>query len=371
MADHQLKLADEGSADGSSAHGHKHNRWHPDIPPTLRISPGETVEMEIRDGSDGQIHSKTTVQDLPSVNFGRVHPLTGPIYIEDAEPGDLLQVDIQRVTTTDSGFTATLPGRGLSPDLFPGPILAHWDLADGYATSPQIRGVRIPAAPFLGTIGVAPSIERLRQVNERERALAATGALVMPPNAAGALPRVPSIAEEAWRTAAAHEVGGNMDIRQLGDGSSVFFPVDVTGALFSAGDSHFAQGDGETCGTAIETSGTFEARFTLLKGEATRRNQSNPTFTLSADRPAPPTEELFATTALSVSSDDVVSFLDASLAAKNALKMMVDHIVYDYGLSPEHAYLVASVAGRLIISSIVNVPHAQVSMTMPRSIFTD
>lgn len=371
MADHQLKLADEDSTDGSSAHGHKHNRWHPDIPAALTILSGQTVELEIRDASDGQIHSDITVHDLPTVNFGRAHPLTGPIYIEDAEPGDLLQVDIHRVTTIDRGFTATLPGRGLDPDLFPGPILVHWELADGYATSPQIEGVRIPAAPFLGTIGVAPSIERLRRVNEREKILAATGALVMPPNAAGALPQEPSIAEEAWRTTAAHEVGGNMDIRQLGSGSSVFFPVDVPGALFSAGDCHFAQGDGETCGTAIETSGTVEARFSVLKGEAARRSQTNPTFTLSADRSEAPVGELFATTALSVSSDGAVSFLDASLAAKNAVKMMVDQVVFDYGLSPEHAYVVASVAGSLIISSIVNVPHAQVSMTLPRNIFTD
>lgn len=373
MADHHLELADADNGDGSCANGNKHNRWHPAILPALRISPGESVQMQTRDAADGQIRkSLVGLADLPNVNFGRVHALTGPIYVEDAEPGDLLRVDILSIVTDDEGFTVTLPGRGLIPEVFPGPILAYWDLADGFATSDTIDGIRIPAAPFMGTIGVAPSLERLRRVNHREHALAETGALVMQPTRHGALPPDPAIADEAWRTTAAHEVGGNMDIRQLTNGTSVYFPVDVPGALFSAGDGHFAQGDGETCGTAIETSATFTARFTLLKGEANHRNQTNPTFTLPAvDRARPPTGEIFATTAISVSGDDSVSFLDARLAARNALSMMVDAIAYDYGLTREQAYLVASVAGRLSISSIVNVPHAQVSMSIPRNIFTD
>jgi formamidase len=371
MADHLLELADVESADGSCANGNKHNRWHPAIRPALRISSGDTVEMQIRDASDGQMaRVRKGLADMSTVNFGRAHALTGPIFIEDAEPGDLLRVDILRIVTGPEGFTATLPGRGLIPEEFPGPIQAYWDLDSGFATSETIGGVRIPAAPFMGILGVAPSLERLRRVNKRERAIAETGALVMPPSAAGALPADPSIADEAWRTTAAHEVGGNMDIRQVVEGASMYLPVDVPGALFSAGDGHFAQGDGETCGTAIETSTTLTVRLGLLKGEAIRRNQTNPTFTVPSATTGSDDGEIFCTTALSVTRDDAVSFLDASLAARNALLMMVDAIAFDYGLSRENAYLVASVAGRLSISSIVNVPHAQVSMSIPRYIFT-
>jgi formamidase len=371
LAHHYIELVDAGRNDGSSALGNKHNRWHPAIPPAIHIASGDTVEMETRDAADGQIRkSLISEADLMNVNFGRVHALTGPIYIEDAEPGDLLRVDVLTIVTSDEGFTATLPGRGFIPDIFPGPLLTFWELADGFATSEQIHGVRIPTAAFMGTMGVAPSLERLRRVNKRERALADTGALVMQPMAAGALPADPAIFDEAWRTTAAHEVGGNMDIRQLVEGTSVYFPVDVPGALFSTGDGHFAQGDGETCGTAIETSTIFTARFTLLKGEASRRRQTNPSFTVPADRRSAPAEEIFATTALSVADDDSVSFLDANLAARNALIMMVDAIVFDYGLTRDQAYAVASIAGSLSISSIVNVPHAQVTMSIPRSIFT-
>jgi formamidase len=369
MTDHVLRLAD---ADSGAPLGNKHNRWHPLIPAALKIASGDTVEIETLDASDGQIR-KATHDDgwLQRLSVGRVHALTGPIYVEDAAPGDLLQVEILSIRTVDEGFTATLPGRGFIPDRFPGPVLTFWDLVDGFATSEQIPGVRVPAAPFMGILGVAPSLERLRRVNDRERALAATGAAVAPPSTDDALPDDPAISAEAWRTTAAHETGGNMDIRQLGAGTSVYFPVEVPGALFSVGDGHFAQGDGETCGTAIETSTTFTARFTVHKGEAARRNQTNPTFTIARRTPPAPLGEIFATTAISVTDDDTVSYLDASLAARNAVIMMVDAIVSDYGLSRSQAYTVISVAGNLSISSIVNIPHAQVSLSIDRGIFVD
>ena len=361
---HKLHL--DGAAQENAC---KHNRWHPHITPAIHIESGDVVEMQTRDASDGQIRNGMTVLDFAGFRGGRVHPLTGPVYVEGAEPGDLLEVEILDIVASDHAFTATLPGRGLMPDLFPGPILVHWDLDQGWATSKQIPGVKIPGAPFMGTIGVAPSLERLRTVNERERRVQEAGASVMLPMADDALPADPAIANEAWRTAGAHEVGGNMDIRQLVAGTKVYFPVDVAGALFSAGDGHFCQGDGETCGTAMEMSAVFTARFTLLKEEARARKQSNPTFVLPPDKPQDlGSKGYFATTALSV-SDDAVSFMDASVAARNAVSMMVDHIMHEYGFSRDQAYILASVAGDLRISSIVNWPHAQVSMFMPRMIF--
>lgn len=367
MADHVIEVGHHPSVCGS---GCIHNRWHPHIEPVLRIAPGETVEMETRDASDGQIRPGMSVTEILGMDVGRPHPLTGPLYIEGAEPGDLLAVHIESIVASDHAFTVTLPRRGLMPDLFPGPLLAHWEIENGWATSPQLPGVRIPGAPFMGTIGVAPSMERLRAVNKREEALLKAGALVMPPRIESALPDRPDIAAEAWRTAAAHEVGGNMDIRQLVAGSKAYFPVDVPGALFSVGDGHFAQGDGETCGTALEMATRFTARFELLKGEAIRRGQKNPSFEVkSTETPGIGSHGFYATTGLSVTDNDVVQYLDASLASRNALIAMIDAIAYDYGYSREQAYLIASVAGDLKISSIVNVPYAQASMFLPKSIF--
>lgn len=368
MGHHHIHAVREGEGPRNG-----HNRWHPHVEPELRIDPGDTVEMTTIDAADGQLHEPMTVDDLKS-SFTpfRVHPLTGPVFVNGAEPGDLLAVHLIEIVPGETGFTLTAPGRGLMPDEFPGPILAHWRIEDGKARSPQLPGIAVPGAPFLGTIGVAPSLDRLRRANAREEAAAQAGALVMKPVESFARPSDPKIAGEAWRTTAAHEVGGNMDVRQMVAGTTVYFPVDVEGALFSAGDAHFAQGDGETCGTAIEMSGRFTARFELLKGEATRRGQANPTFTEPAlpERTVPPTRGRFAVTALSVEpTTDVVSPLDASLAARNALRMMVDALCVDHGYTRDQAYLIASVAGDLTISSIVNVPHAQVSMSIPLDIF--
>ncbi len=350
--------------------GCRHNRWHPHIAPALRIASGDTVELSTRDAVDGQILPHMTTADLPDLKLGRVHPLTGPVFVEGAEPGDLLAVHVEKVEASERAFTATFRGRGLVTDLFPGPILVHWELEDGWATSPQVPHVRIPGAPFMGTIGVAPSLERLRAVNARERAVLDRGLLVMPPRAEDAEPADPAIAAEAWRTAPARETGGNMDIRQLTAGSTACFPVDTPGALFSVGDGHFAQGDGETCGTAMEMAAVFTARFELLKGEARARGQTSPTFVFHAmDTPGVGDRGWFATTGISVAPDGAVGHMDASLAAKNAVAAMVDALAHDYGLTRDQAYITASVAGDLKISSIVNVPHAQVTMTVPRSIF--
>ncbi|WP_033294077.1 acetamidase/formamidase family protein [Amycolatopsis jejuensis] len=346
-----------------------HNRWHPAIPPQLVLDSGDTVRLTTHDALDAQITPSTSISDLGGLELGRVHPLTGPIHVNDAEPGDVVAVHIEWVKPASAhGFTATFPGRGLMPDLFPGPLLAHWEFSGGFATSAQVPHVRIPAAPFVGTIGVAPSPERLAHIHERERIAAGNGALVMGPRAAGAIPDDPVVAREGLRTAAAHEVGGNMDIRQLGAGAVAYFPVDVPGALLSAGDAHFAQGDGETCGTAIEMAAEISARIVLHKGLARERGQSSPTFSFPITQPL---ERYYATTGISVTPDGVIHPLDAALAARNAVSAMVDAVAFDHGLTREQAYLAASVAGDLRISSIVNVPHAQVTMLVPESIFTD
>jgi len=346
-----------------------HNRWHPGIEPALRIASGETVAIETRDSLDGQIRRGMGSSELAGLSLDSAHVLTGPIHVEGAKPGDLLAVHVEDVITPDYGFTAVLPPLGLLSDRFDKPFLLHWDLADGIATSDSLPGVRVSGAPFMGVMGLAPSLERLRSVNRREALAGKAGALILPPTPSRAIPDDQDVANEGWRTVAAHETGGNLDIRQLVKGSSLYLPVDVDGALFSTGDAHFAQGDGESCGTAIETSATLVARFEVLPGAAASRNQSSPSWT----SPGPQMQQdgsagYIATTGLSVADGDVVHALDARLAARNAVLAMIDMLGHDYGLSPEQAYCLVSVAGDLRISSIVNVPHALVSVTLPRAV---
>jgi formamidase len=343
-----------------------HNRWHPDIAPILRIAPGSFVELETLDAVDGQIKPGIKAEDL-AVDLNRAHPLTGPVYVEGAQPGDLLAVYIEKIETAKSAFTAILPGFGYLRDIFLSPFLVHWDLDGSYATSKDLPGVRVPGAPFMGVMGVAPSHDLMRHITTREAELAGRGGFVLPPDPAGAVPDEPRIATRALRTIAPHENGGNFDIKQLVAGSTLYLPVYVPGALLSVGDTHFAQGDGETCGTAIETSSTFIAKLELLKGEAKRRNQSDVSFAYTAE--AAPQRRFYATTGICVRKDGRNESEDLNIACRNALLNMIDYITDWRGYSREQAYALTSVAVNLRISQVVDVPNLVVSAFLPLDIF--
>ncbi len=370
MAHHQIPIDRARSilSDSTSSH----NRWHPDIAPALYVNQGDTVEIETRDSFDGQITPSTTAEIFTRLSLDRAHPLTGPVFVNGAEPGDLLAVDIEQVNAAATGFTAILPGFGFLRDFFPQPYLVHWKMADGFAMSEQLPGVRIPGAPFMGVMGLAPSLNLLNQIRAREEDLQWRGGTVFAPHANEAVPAEPRIAETALRTVAPHETGGNIDIKQLVAGTTLFLPVATPGALFSTGDAHFAQGDGESCGTAIETSATLVARFRVLKGEAARRGQRDPSFSreqsvLSA--PATGSGRFYATTGISVRRDGRNEFEDITLAARNALVNMVEYLADTYQLSREQAYCLASVAVDLKISQAVDVPNVLVSAFLPLDIF--
>jgi formamidase len=180
--------------------GTGHNRWHPDIPPVLRCEPGDEVVLETRDAFDGQMGPDATLETVAAPNLDVVHPLTGPVFVEGAEPGDVLEVEILDVEPDRYGYTVQVPGFGFLRDVFPDPFKVNWDIADGWATAPELPGVRIPGSPFMGTIGLTPGHELLVRTAAREQALLDRGGFVLPPSASSAVPDDPLIAGEALRT---------------------------------------------------------------------------------------------------------------------------------------------------------------------------
>jgi formamidase len=350
-----------------------HNRWHEAIAPVLEAAPGEEIELQTRDAFDGQITPATTAHDLLSCDLNRVHPLTGSVYVTGAEPGDLIEVEICDMKPAAFCYTVQVPGFGFLREAFPDPYIAKWAIKDGFAQSADLPGIRIPDGAFVGVIGVAPSKELRETVQRREAALAARGGVALPPEARGAVPAAEPVASEALRTIPPRENGGNLDIKQLSKGARLLLPVFVEGALFSVGDAHFAQGDGEACGTAIEMAGSILVRFSLHKGEARRRGIRFPRFQRN-DYYFPPElaapRRFLATTGMSVRADGTNESEDTTLSARNALLSMIDLLV-ERGWTRQQAYAICSVAVDLKISELVDVPNMVVSAFLPLDIFAD
>jgi formamidase len=351
-----------------------HNRWHPDIAPVLSVNPGDTVVLETRDALDGAVAPEMTSTDLHRVDLNLVHPLTGPVFVNGAEPGDLLEVHILDIAPQPFGFTTIVPGFGFLRDFFPTSFLVKWVIAGGVAVSPDLPGVRIPGGPFMGVMGVAPSQALHARLVAREADLLRRGGAVLPPSAQGAVPTMEPIASEALRTIPPRETGGNFDIKQLTAGTTLLLPVYVEGALFSAGDSHFAQGDGESCGTAIEMGATLTVRFGLRKGRAAQRQIQRPQYERHdyfADPRFAVPRRFFATTGMPITRDDRNESENVTLAAQDALLNMIDHLPAEHGYSREQAYVLTSVAVDLRISELVDVPNVVVSAFLPLDIFAE
>ena len=296
-----------------------HYGWDRAIEPAIRAEPGESIRFQIIDASGGQITAESDVSVFEGYDSGRVNPVTGPVYVEGAEPGDALRVTIESFEPSGWGWTALIPGFGLLADQFPDPLL-HISRYDSDFID-FVDGVRVPVRPFPGTLGVAPA--------------AAGRHSVIPPR----------------------RVGGNMDVRDIVRGAVVTLPIEVPGALFSIGDTHAAQGDGEVCGTAVESPIGVSLRLDLIKDAAP------PTPTILAPptaRPAP-TGPAFITTGI---ADDLMT------AARDATRHMIDHIAGEYGLSPELAYCLCSIAADLRISELVDAPNWVVTMHLPTGVFT-
>jgi formamidase len=332
-----------------------HNRWHPDLEPVARVTPGDELTLETRDGIDGQLTPASTHADAATLDLGLGHPLTGPVHVEGAEPGDVLEVELLAYDTADFGVTAVIPGFGFLADVFTEPFLVKWRVENGTARSEELPGVAVPGDPFAGVAGVAPSHALMEEVREREETIRAGGGPVadsMPERA------YPPTAAAGLRTIPPRETGGNMDVRQLVAGSRLLLPVQVPGALFSIGDLHFAQGDGEACGTGIEIAGEVTVRFGLRKQPAWR-----PRFP-AYETPARPARRAFATTGIPVRDA-----MDLSVATREALLEMIGWLEAEHGLSRPAAYALCSVCVDLRLSEVVDVPYPLVSALCPLDVF--
>jgi formamidase len=339
----------EGAAGG-------HNRWHPDVAPVATCEPGDEVTFEIRDSRDRQIGPGSTHEDLlgtPSI----AHPLTGPLAVAGARPGDLLELEVLAYETDDFGWTAIWPGSGFLGDLFERPFLARWQLDGSVARSEQVPGVAVPACVHAGTIGVAPS----RELFERARAREVAAGAPNPPDPELAWP--PEVAD-GLRTYPPRENGGNMDIRDLGPGAKLWLPVHVEGAMLTVGDLHFAQGDGEVCISAIETGGAATFRVGLRRDPAWR-----PTFP-SYEAPPRPPRTMFATTGIPLDDAGDQGLLDLNLATRRALLELLGWLTAEHGLEREAAYVLMSVAAELRVSELVDAPNALVSAAIPLDVFS-
>ena len=208
--------------------GTGHNRWHPDIDPILEAAPGEEVVLETRDASDGQTRPGVL---NPKPGKG-IHPLTGPVFVQGAEPGDLLEIEYLDIIPETYGWTRARPDAGFVRGVIDTPILVNWELKDGWATAPEIPGVYIPAGPFMGTAGLAPSHSQIREWTRRETDLVERGGAAQLPDPQDAVPSSEPIASEGLRTAPPRENGGNFDIKQLTKGSKLLVPVAVRGGLY-------------------------------------------------------------------------------------------------------------------------------------------
>ncbi len=300
-----------------------HFGWNRDFPPAIVAKPGETIHFECLDSSGGQLGKDATLETLNALDFGRINPVTGPVYVEGAKPGDALKVTLRKFIPSGTGWTANIPGFGLLADQFKEPALHVWSY-DANSMAPALYGPggKVPLKPFAGTIGLAPAEPGLHSV--------------VPPR----------------------QVGGNLDIRDLTAGVTLYLPVEVEGALFSIGDTHAAQGDGEVCGTAIESQMEVEATLELVKDARLK----SPRFTTTEP----------VTRHLDTMGYEVTTGVgpDLMTSAREAVMRMIDLLCAEHGYSATDAYLLCSVCGDLRISEIVDMPNWVVSFYFPRIVLS-
>jgi acetamidase/formamidase len=294
-----------------------HSRWNRALAPRLRIEAGDTVHMSCLDASGGQVTPGSSVEDFLAIDRGKIHALTGPIHIEGAEPGDVLEIQVLRVAHQGWGWSSVIPGLGFLKERFREPFLFHWMLDREVTRS--LGPAVVPLRPFCGVMGVAPA------------------------------------EDGEFRTRPPGPFGGNMDVRELCTGATLYLPVLNCGALFSVGDAHAAQGDGEVCINGIECPSEVTLRFHVHK----RQPLAGPLVESAESRtPDAPADAWIV----------VESAPDALHAARAATERMVELLIARWSFTPVHAYVLCSVAMKLRISQVVNEPMITVSAGMPKCV---
>ncbi|MBT8400069.1 MAG: acetamidase/formamidase family protein [Rhodothermia bacterium] len=292
-----------------------HSKFSRLIEPVITVPTGSVIEAFTHEATGGQFQLGSTVDELADLDMDRIHALTGPVFVEGAEPGDVLAVELLAIEPEDWGWMAILPGFGLLTDDFGDTaVLKTYEINTAEGHVDFADGIRVPLRPFAGVMGVAPDTDEMLST--------------IPPRANG----------------------GNLDDPNLVVGTTVYFPVFVEGALFSIGDPHAVQGLGEVSGTAMETPMRIVYRISVLKGE-------RPIEEVQYE-----TDAYYATTGFATTIDE---------ATKKATRYMIDYLVATRGLSREEAYMLCSLAGDLHIAETVDIPHMLVTMHMPKNIFTE
>ena len=365
------------------------NRLHPAIPMVARARPGQHIVFETRDALDSDFSFESIPADVTAADLNLVHPMTGPVHIEGAKRGDVLAVTLVDIAPDDYGYTVIVPGFGFLRDKFTEPYIANWQLTRLKATSEQIPGVAIPFAGFMGSVGVLPGEPELNVILEREAKLAEAGGIVLTPQPAGALPAgvcgpEGSHKDKCLRTIPPRENGGNMDVKQMQVGTTLLLPCFVDGCGLFIGDVHYAQGDGEVAGTAIEMGAVVTVETEVRKRLGAKVKVPHFEGGDQLKKLAP--SEFYATTGVPLkNAGEIPPFVtyidgeklgpltnlseDLALAARNALLEMIDYLVENHGLTREQAYVVSSVAVDLRIGQLVDVPNYIVSAILPLTIF--
>lgn len=289
-----------------------HNKFSRKIVPVLRVPPGAIIEAETEEASDNQLTPGSSAEDLTKMDFDPIHPLTGPVYVEGAQPGDVLAVTLHKIEIGDWGWVGISPGFGLLADEFKEPYLRTFKLGKNTKAIGFSDKITIPLKPFPGVMGVAPDTDEMLST--------------IPPRANG----------------------GNMDDPHLTEGTTVYFPVFVEGALFSIGDCHSVQGAGEVCGTAVESPMRIIYEVNVIKGKPYLKE------------PQYETDTYYAVTAFATTLDE---------AAKKAVTYMVDYLEAEHGINRNEAYVLCSLAGDLKIAEVVDAPHMLVSVHISKKIF--
>jgi formamidase len=366
------------------------NRYHPAIKPVARARPGQLILFETRDALDSDLTVTSTAKDLAAVDLNLVHPITGPVHIEGAMRGDVLAVTLVDVEPDEYGYTLIVPGFGFLRDMFPDPFIANWKINRMEAVSAEIPGVAIPSNSFMGTVGILPGFPETDAWLAREKQLGEAGGIALPPQPTGAQPAAVcgpngSHKDKCLRTIPPRENGGNMDIKQMVVGTTLLLPCYVDGCGLFVGDVHYAQGDGEVSGTAIEIGAKVTVRTEIRKGMAAML-KSGPHFEGGSQLKQLEPDKFYATVGYPLKKAGEVppqhKYLDSAklpaltnlnedlvVAARNALNEMIDWLVKTRGYTRQQAYIITSVACDLRIGNVVDVPNYAVSTICPLEIF--